>query len=238
MARKVSIKSAADIEMARKAGARWRRGAAGGGRARAARRHHRRAGPHLPRPHRQGAAGHPRQHRLPRLSQDHLRLAQPRHLPRHPVVQGAQERRHPEHRRGRHRTAGTATPAACTTSASPARWPAGWSAPPTKPCAPASWPSSQAPRWAISVTPSRRWRTASTSASCASTAATASARSITTSRRLHYGRPGEGLVLQPGMMFTIEPMINAGAGHAPDARRLDRSHWTVRCPRSGSTWWW
>ena len=40
-----------------------------------------------------------------------------------------------------------------------------------------------APRWAISVTPSRRWRTASTSASCASTAATASARSITTSRR-------------------------------------------------------
>jgi methionyl aminopeptidase len=26
----------------------------------------------------------------------------------------------------------------------------------------------------------------------------------------HYGRPGEGLVLQPGMLFTIEPMINAG----------------------------
>src|SRR5262249_50690838 len=26
----------------------------------------------------------------------------------------------------------------------------------------------------------------------------------------HYGRPGEGLVLEPGMIFTIEPMINAG----------------------------
>ncbi|HRY24370.1 MAG: type I methionyl aminopeptidase [Geminicoccaceae bacterium] len=26
----------------------------------------------------------------------------------------------------------------------------------------------------------------------------------------HYGRPGEGLVLAPGMLFTIEPMINAG----------------------------
>jgi methionyl aminopeptidase len=27
---------------------------------------------------------------------------------------------------------------------------------------------------------------------------------------LHYGKRGEGLVLLPGMMFTIEPMINAG----------------------------
>ncbi|MBK1648861.1 type I methionyl aminopeptidase [Rhabdochromatium marinum] len=27
---------------------------------------------------------------------------------------------------------------------------------------------------------------------------------------LHYGNPGEGLVLQPGMCFTIEPMVNAG----------------------------
>jgi methionyl aminopeptidase len=26
----------------------------------------------------------------------------------------------------------------------------------------------------------------------------------------HYGSPGEGLVLRPGMLFTIEPMINAG----------------------------
>ncbi|WP_347250765.1 type I methionyl aminopeptidase [Zoogloea sp.] len=26
----------------------------------------------------------------------------------------------------------------------------------------------------------------------------------------HFGRPGEGLRLQPGMVFTVEPMINAG----------------------------
>lgn len=27
---------------------------------------------------------------------------------------------------------------------------------------------------------------------------------------LHYGQPGEGIVLKEGMLFTIEPMINAG----------------------------
>lgn len=27
---------------------------------------------------------------------------------------------------------------------------------------------------------------------------------------LHYGRPGEGMVLRPGMIFTVEPMVNAG----------------------------
>lgn len=27
---------------------------------------------------------------------------------------------------------------------------------------------------------------------------------------VHYGKPGTGVVLQPGMIFTIEPMINAG----------------------------
>lgn len=27
---------------------------------------------------------------------------------------------------------------------------------------------------------------------------------------LHYGRPGEGDILKPGMFFTIEPMVNAG----------------------------
>jgi methionyl aminopeptidase len=27
---------------------------------------------------------------------------------------------------------------------------------------------------------------------------------------LHYGDPGEGTILEPGMFFTIEPMINAG----------------------------
>jgi methionyl aminopeptidase len=28
---------------------------------------------------------------------------------------------------------------------------------------------------------------------------------------LHYGRAGTGIVLEPGMIFTIEPMINAGS---------------------------
>ncbi|AFK60956.1 methionine aminopeptidase [Advenella kashmirensis WT001] len=40
---------------------------------------------------------------------------------------------------------------------------------------------------------------------------------------LHYGRPGEGLRLQEGMMFTIEPMINAGKRHS---RQL-ADGWTV-----------
>ncbi|XWN29456.1 MAG: type I methionyl aminopeptidase [Devosia sp.] len=30
---------------------------------------------------------------------------------------------------------------------------------------------------------------------------------------LHYGRPGDGIRLQPGMIFTIEPMVNLGRPH-------------------------
>jgi methionyl aminopeptidase len=30
---------------------------------------------------------------------------------------------------------------------------------------------------------------------------------------LHYGKPGQGVVLKPGMFFTIEPMINLGKAH-------------------------
>jgi methionyl aminopeptidase len=30
---------------------------------------------------------------------------------------------------------------------------------------------------------------------------------------LHYGRAGEGIDLRPGMIFTIEPMINLGRPH-------------------------
>ncbi len=30
---------------------------------------------------------------------------------------------------------------------------------------------------------------------------------------LHYGRPGEGVELKPGMLFTVEPMINLGRPH-------------------------
>ncbi|MCK7502069.1 MAG: M24 family metallopeptidase [Comamonadaceae bacterium] len=34
---------------------------------------------------------------------------------------------------------------------------------------------------------------------------------------LHYGRPGHGCELEPGMIFTIEPMINAGRRDDPRA---------------------
>ena len=40
---------------------------------------------------------------------------------------------------------------------------------------------------------------------------------------MHYGRPGSGIELQPGMTFTIEPMINAGKA----AVKLLRDEWTV-----------
>jgi methionyl aminopeptidase len=30
---------------------------------------------------------------------------------------------------------------------------------------------------------------------------------------LHYGSPGDGVALRPGMIFTVEPMINLGRPH-------------------------
>lgn len=40
---------------------------------------------------------------------------------------------------------------------------------------------------------------------------------------LHYGQPGKGLVLQEGMVFTIEPMINQGKAKV----KLKKDGWTV-----------
>ncbi|MGF1526145.1 MAG: type I methionyl aminopeptidase [Candidatus Competibacterales bacterium] len=40
---------------------------------------------------------------------------------------------------------------------------------------------------------------------------------------LHYGKPGTGVPLVPGMTFTIEPMINAGKRHT----KLLPDGWTV-----------
>jgi methionyl aminopeptidase len=40
---------------------------------------------------------------------------------------------------------------------------------------------------------------------------------------LHFGKPGEGPVLRPGMFFTIEPMVNAGR---PEVKVLDDG-WTA-----------
>ncbi|MFZ2989615.1 type I methionyl aminopeptidase [Ideonella sp.] len=40
---------------------------------------------------------------------------------------------------------------------------------------------------------------------------------------LHHGRPGQGLRLEPGMIFTIEPMVNAGGA----ATLTQKDGWTV-----------
>ncbi|MGE0082634.1 MAG: type I methionyl aminopeptidase, partial [Thiohalomonadaceae bacterium] len=40
---------------------------------------------------------------------------------------------------------------------------------------------------------------------------------------LHYGQPGTGVTLEPGMTFTIEPMINLGKRHV----KLLPDQWTV-----------
>lgn len=40
---------------------------------------------------------------------------------------------------------------------------------------------------------------------------------------LHYGRPGTGMALKPGMIFTIEPMINQGKRHL----KVLADGWTV-----------
>jgi methionyl aminopeptidase len=40
---------------------------------------------------------------------------------------------------------------------------------------------------------------------------------------LHYGRPGTGIALEPGMTFTIEPMINVGKRHT----KVLKDGWTV-----------
>lgn len=40
---------------------------------------------------------------------------------------------------------------------------------------------------------------------------------------LHYGRPGEGVELRPGMIFTVEPMINLGAA----AVKVKNDGWTA-----------
>ena len=40
---------------------------------------------------------------------------------------------------------------------------------------------------------------------------------------LHYGEPGTGLILESGMIFTIEPMLNTGSRHV----KLLPDKWTV-----------
>jgi len=51
---------------------------------------------------------------------------------------------------------------------------------------------------------------------------------------LHYGKPHTGLVLEEGMTFTVEPMINAGKRHT----KLKKDGWTVetRDGRNSAQW--
>jgi len=51
---------------------------------------------------------------------------------------------------------------------------------------------------------------------------------------VHYGKPGRGLVLKPGMFFTIEPMINAGRA---EVKILDDGWTAVTRDRSLSAQW-
>jgi len=51
---------------------------------------------------------------------------------------------------------------------------------------------------------------------------------------LHYGYPGTGLTLEPGMIFTIEPMINAGKRYV---RQLSDGWTVVTKDRSLSAQW-
>ncbi|MCY4211522.1 MAG: type I methionyl aminopeptidase [Gammaproteobacteria bacterium] len=51
---------------------------------------------------------------------------------------------------------------------------------------------------------------------------------------LHYGVPGTGITLEPGMTFTIEPMINAGKRHV---KQLPDNWTVVTKDRSLSAQW-
>jgi methionyl aminopeptidase len=41
---------------------------------------------------------------------------------------------------------------------------------------------------------------------------------------LHYGQKGQGMILEAGMTFTIEPMINQGK---PDVKHLQKAGWMI-----------
>lgn len=51
---------------------------------------------------------------------------------------------------------------------------------------------------------------------------------------LHYGKPGKGLTLKAGMMFTIEPMVNVGKPHI---RHMPDGWTVVTKDRSLSAQW-
>jgi methionyl aminopeptidase len=80
-----------------------------------------------------------------------------------------------------------------------------------RPCGTASPRYAPAPRWATSATRCSSTPRARATAWCASSAATASASASTRSRRsCTTAARAPGAELKEGMIFTVEPMINAG----------------------------
>ena len=70
---------------------------------------------------------------------------------------------------------------------------------------------SRAPPPATSALRSRPMSKRSTCAWCATSAAMGLGELFHDEPNIvHFGRPGEGVALQPGMFFTVEPMINLG----------------------------
>ena len=106
-----------------------------------------------------------------------------------------------------------------------------WCRPPSTACGSASIRCVPARISATSAMRSRSTPSRRAIASCASIAATASARCSTRSRRCcTTARPGTGIELEPGMIFTVEPMINAGRRDIRD----NAGRWTVKTQRSQS----
>ena len=82
---------------------------------------------------------------------------------------------------------------------------------------------------------SSRSLTARISAWCVNTAGTASGKVYHDEPQvLHFGQRGEGLRLEAGMVFTIEPMLNAGRR---DTRQLPDGWTVVTKDRSLSAQW-
>ena len=44
---------------------------------------------------------------------------------------------------------------------------------------------------------------------------------------LHFGRPGTGLELREGMVFTIEPMLNQGSAKTRSLKAVSYTHLTL-----------
>ena len=197
--------------------------------------YHRRAGPHLPRLHRQRAEGHPGAAELQGLPEVDLHLDQPCGLPRHPERQAAEKRRHPEHRR--HRDQGRLPrrhqqDVPCRQSAE----------------------SGRAPLADHPGMPLQRHRNGQTGRHLGDIGEViqkhAEKNGFSVVREycghgigkvfheepqvLHYGRAGTGMELKEGMTFTIEPMINQGKA---DTRLLGDGWTAITKDRKLSAQW-